>query len=193
MFTGIITNIGKIKEIIEKDNEIEVKIATDLKTEDIYLGQSISCDGVCLSITKIEGSIISFYISKETLAKTILKDWYIDYEVNIELAMQINSRFDGHIVSGHIDNIAEITNLQKIGSSYMLTLTLPAQYLKYIIEKGSICLNGVSLTVNNILANNIEINIIPITWHKTNFKNLKIGSEINFEVDMLAKYLEKLK
>ena len=191
MFTGIITDIGKVKEInkIADDIEVTLEINTD---NEIYIGQSIACDGVCLSVTKLSNKNISFYISKETISKTIIKNWHIDYEANIEFAMIANGRFDGHMVSGHIDNIAIIREINKISESYLVVITLPKNYLKYVIDKGSICLNGVSLTVNKITQNNIEVNIIPITWEKTNFKNLRLRSEINFEVDMLAKYLEKL-
>ena len=191
MFTSIITDIGKVKEInkIADDIEVTLEINTD---NEIYIGQSIACDGVCLSVTKLSNKNISFYISKETISKTIIKNWHIDYEANIEFAMIANGRFDGHMVSGHIDNIAIIREINKISESYLVVITLPKNYLKYVIDKGSICLNGVSLTVNKITQNNIEVNIIPITWEKTNFKNLRLRSEINFEVDMLAKYLEKL-
>ncbi len=191
MFTGIITDIGKVKEINKIADDIEVTLEINTENE-IYIGQSISCDGVCLSVTKLSNKNISFYISKETISRTIIKNWHIDYEVNIEFAMIANGRFDGHMVSGHIDNIAIIEKINKISESYLIVITLPKNYLKYVIDKGSICLNGVSLTVNKITQNNIEVNIIPITWKKTNLKNLRLRSEINFEVDILAKYLEKL-
>lgn len=191
MFTGIITHLGKIDEIIEiNGNEKQVIISSDIK-QALEIGQSISCNGMCLTITKIDHSKISFFVSHETLDKTTASSWKKGDIINIELAMGINSLFNGHIVTGHIDITAKVKLITKLSDSNIIEISMPKSYLEYLILKGSVTVNGVSLTVNEVLNDSFTVNIIPHTWNNTNLQYLDNNDQVNIEVDILAKYIKK--
>lgn len=199
MFTGIITHTGKIKNIEIKPNQdllfsISFHEIIDRKLD---LGASVACNGVCLTIIKNEKSenetILFFEVSKETLSKTNFSKLKIGDKINIEFSLRIGEELGGHLVSGHIDGIAKLVNLQDVQTSKALEFEIENSNLaKYIARKGSICLNGVSLTVNEVNKNNFKVNIIPHSLAVTNLSDLKIGDSVNLEIDMIARYLERL-
>ena len=196
MFTGIITNIAEIVDIIELGADREVHVKADLKHHKLNIGQSIACDGICLTVTKIMQSednkeIMVFFISQETIDKTIVSLWQIKDKINLEFAMSNDSLFDGHMVTGHVDITAKIKNIIKQEASYIIEINLANEYLEYLISKGSVTVNGVSLTVNKLNKDSFMVNIIPHTWDNTNLKYLTINSLVNIEVDIMAKYIKK--
>ena len=187
MFTGIIEELGKILNITS--NKILVECVTVIQNTNI--GDSIAVNGVCLTVTDITSKTFTADISQETLKITTLKNLKTGDFVNLERAMTANGRFGGHIVSGHIDGIGKIVNIQNKKNFYDLTIELNYQEAKYSVKKGSITINGISLTIADINENIINIAIIPHTYENTNLKTLKNGDLINIEVDIIAKYIEK--
>lgn len=190
MFTGIVSHFGRIENITDKGKEKEIVIS--VKTEDrvLEIGQSVACDGICLTITKIDKQRLSFFVSHETLNKTIVRNWQSGDIVNIEFAMSFKDLFNGHIVTGHVDTIAKVKKITDLSDSRIVEFELD-NHLEYLISKGSVTINGVSLTINEILDNSFEVNVIPHTWDNTNISNLEVGDEVNIEVDMIAKYMKK--
>tara|TARA_Y100001936_G_scaffold240400_1_gene274780 strand:+ start:940 stop:1548 length:609 start_codon:yes stop_codon:yes gene_type:complete len=191
MFTGIIETVGKIKKVTPLEGGVYIEvIAGELDLSDICVGDSIATNGACLTITNIVGNVISMEVSRETLNCTQSLD--IEGErVNLEKALHFSDRLNGHLVSGHIDGIGRIINLEPMGENHILTIKPPSCLSRYIVKKGSIAVNGVSLTIN-IITNNGEfkVNLIPHTIKVTTFKELKIGMKVNLEVDMFARYIE---
>ncbi len=200
MFTGIITHSAKVKKLEIKENQdllfgLAFDSAIDRKLD---LGASVACSGVCLTIIKNEKTenetILFFEVSKETLSKTNFSNLKIGDKINIEFSLRIGEELGGHLVSGHIDGIAKLINLQTVQTSKEMEFEiLDSNLAKYIAYKGSICLNGVSLTVNEVSKNNFKVNVIPHTLHVTNLGELKIGDSVNVEIDMIARYLARLK
>lgn len=162
-----------------------------LNLEDVETGDSIAVNGVCLTVTSVANDMFSVDVSRETLDCTEGLDKPGE-QVNLERALLLSDRLDGHLVSGHVDASGEVIKLEPAGESYTLVIKAPDALLKYIARKGSICVNGVSLTVNRIAGNELEINLIPHTLAVTTLKNLKMGAKVNLEVDMLARYVERL-
>lgn len=186
MFTGLIEKISKVKNI--SLNSLGAKIAFEADFENVKIGDSIAINGVCLTITSIDNNIFSADIMRETLQISNLKNLKIQDEINLERAMKISDRLDGHIVSGHIDTIAIVKNIIQDGFSKRITFSCDTNL---IIKKGSIAINGASLTVSNVSDNSFEVSLIPETLKKTNLKNLKIGDMVNIEYDLFAKYIQK--
>ena len=189
MFTGLIEETSKISEFSETSNGAIIKFSVSFSSE-VKLGDSISVNGVCLTVIKIDGNFLSFEISKETL-KVADFNYKKGSVVNIERAMKFDSRLDGHIVSGHIDGTAKIKNITKDGFSYNFEFETNNNISKYIVKKGSVAVNGISLTVNKIDGNTFNVEIIPHTLEKTNLKTLKTGDTVNIETDIISKYVEK--
>ena len=187
MFTGIIEEIGKIRQITEKSVEIECKTVL----ENTKFGDSIAVNGVCLTVTGFSRSSFNADISLETLKVTSFGELKPGDFVNLERAVKADGRFGGHIVSGHIDGRGKSKCIEKNGNFYNLELELPPELSKYVINKGSISINGISLTVAEITENIIKCAIIPHTFENTNLKYLKPESHVNIEVDMISKYIEK--
>lgn len=187
MFTGIIEELGKVQAITR--NKINIKANTVL--DGTKLGDSISVNGVCLSVVKISGTYFDADISEETMKVTALKYLKIGSIVNLERAMPANGRFGGHIVSGHTDGTAKLKSVKKLGEFYNLDFELTKDLAKYVVKKGSVAINGISLTVAEIEGNVITVAIIPHTYENTNLKTLQIGDFVNIETDILAKYVEK--
>lgn len=182
MFTGLIEKKGKI---ITKSNELVVEI----KDIDSKIGDSISINGICLTVAKIENNKYHFDISYETLDKTNFKYLNTSEEVNIERAMLVSDRFHGHIVTGHIDTVSKILSIDK---SKNITFRISSNNNKYLVNKGSVAINGVSLTVSKVFDNSFEIVLIPHTLNMTNLLNLRVGSYVNVEFDILAKYAQNM-
>ena len=191
MFTGIIEAVGEIKKIIPLENGVRIEITSGgLDLSDLRIGDSIATNGVCLTITTLMGNTISMEVSRETLSCTQSLDTR-GGRVNLEKAMQLSDRINGHLVSGHVDGVGKIIKLEPAGESYLLAIRPPIALMKYIAKKGSITVNGVSLTVNLITKDEFRINLIPHTLAATTFKELKKDMEVNLEVDLFARYLEK--
>ncbi len=192
MFTGIIEAIGEIKQITQKPNAIDLQIASGkLEMSDVKVGDSIAVNGVCLTVTSLTNDFFTVDVSEETLRCTFGLNRTGNY-VNLEKAMRLTDRLGGHLVSGHVDGVGEVTKFEQVGENYLLAIKSPPSLLKYIAVKGSITINGVSLTVNRICDDILEINLIPHTLAETNLKYLKPGEQLNLESDMLARYVARL-
>lgn len=192
MFTGIIEEIGRIKSIERFANGAGIEVFCNTVLSDAKIGDSISINGVCETATDYTESGFKAKISEETLKVTTFNNLKTGDYVNLERAMAVNSRFGGHIVSGHIDCVGKITEICKLSEFYDLKIKVPAQNLKYVVYKGSITLNGISLTVAEVNDDIVKIAIIPHTFENTNLKYLKTGDFVNVETDILARYVEKL-
>ena len=190
MFTGIIEKIGKVSHVTE--NNISRVIGIRIDGLNSALGDSICINGVCLTVEDIDNSVYSFSISPETYNLSNFKNIKKNDDVNIEKSLTINKLLSGHIVQGHVDTCSEITELKKIDNSWYVKIKIDSTYMKYIIQKGSITLDGVSLTINEVYTDEFSVMVIPHTYSNTIFKNYKIGSILNTEIDILAKYIEKL-
>lgn len=190
MFTGIIEEIGIIKEF-SKGNDALVTVACEKVLEDVKLGDSIAINGVCQTVIKFDKTSFTVQVSSETLSVTNFASLKTGDKVNLERALTLSSRLGGHLVSGHVDGLAKLKNIQKLSEFYNLKFEVDKNISKYIVKKGSVTLNGISLTVANIVQNEFEIAIIPHTFENTNLKILKTGDFVNIEVDILAKYVEK--
>jgi riboflavin synthase len=190
MFTGIIEDIGVIANINKMAGRWEFSLKTALQPDTIKEGDSISVDGVCLTVTKLPGSIFSVDVSLETLQRTTLKDKRTGQKVNLERAMSAESRFGGHLVSGHIDGIGSIVEKRKEGDSMKLSIEVSSSLARYIVGKGSIAINGISLTVNEQRDNIFTVNIIPYTVSRTTIGENNLRDAINIETDIIGKYVE---
>ena len=190
MFTGIIENMSEVVEVKQNKNNLDVIFKSGLISE-LKIDQSISHNGVCLTIADIYDNTYLVNIIKETLDKSNLGLLKKGDQVNIERSMILNARIDGHIVQGHVDQTAVCSNIIEKGGSYEMTFEYEDSE-NVTVEKGSICINGISLTVFNSKENNFSVAIIPYTWDNTNLKNVKIGDTVNLEFDILGKYIAKI-
>ena len=193
MFTGIIENIGKIIVIEEVNNNYLIKIEVTNLSINISNGDSIAVNGACLTVVNVKNNIFSFDLSPETMKLTSFKYLTKDDLVNIEFPLTLNKFISGHITTGHIDTIGVIEKLLKDTDSWFIQIKVDKIYLKYIVQKGSICIDGVSLTINQVDGNMIDLMVIPHTYQNTIIKNYSLGDSVNIEVDYIAKHLEKLK
>ena len=187
MFTGIIEELGKVQAITRN----RIKIQAGMVLDGTKLGESIAVNGVCLTVVKINGTNFDADISEETMKVTALKNLKSGSVVNLERAMPANGRFGGHIVSGHVDSLGKLKSVKKLGEFYNLNFELTKDSAKYVVKKGSIAINGISLTVAEADGNVITVAVIPHTYENTNLKILQIGDFVNIETDILAKYVEK--
>jgi len=193
MFTGIILAVGKIAGIENKAGDCRLKIATGkLPLGDAALGDSIAVNGVCLTAVELGNGYFVADVSNETLSRTILKNASVGTPVNLELALTPNTRMGGHIVSGHVDGIGKVIEKKPDARSVKFTFKVPNNLAKYIAEKGSICINGISLTVNEVNGATFSVNIVPHTLKETTLVDAVVGTEVNLEVDLLARYMERL-
>ena len=194
MFTGIVTDVGKVKRV-EKRGDTHIVIATQYDVGAIDIGASIACSGVCLTVTdKGAGSDRWFAVaaSGETLAKTTIGKWKEGQTVNLERPLKLGDELGGHIVAGHVDGVAEVTSISSEGESKRIVFSVPKDLLRFIAPKGSVALDGVSLTVNEVKRDGFGVNIIPHTLNVTTFGSAKKGSRHNLEVDLLARYVARL-
>lgn len=191
MFTGIIEELGQIKEITRFSGGKNFQIEAEQVLEGTKVGDSIAVNGVCLSVTQLNSRKFEAQAVQETLERSNLTNIQKSEFVNLERPLKASDRLDGHIVQGHIDGKGRFLSRKDLGQSALLEFKIPDNLLKYIVKKGSIALNGVSLTVADIQNNNIQVSIIPITLQDTNLGQLKSGDIVNVEVDVLAKYVEK--
>ncbi len=193
MFTGLIEDIGTVREIETGEKENRYTIETDkINPEELVIGESIAINGVCLTVVTLRGNTFTIDASHETLAKTNLSGFTHGKRVNLERALKADGRFGGHIVTGHIDGTAEVSGITPVGKSVEYSFALDKSLEKYIISKGSVAVDGISLTVNEIKNNIFSVNIIPHTQVETVIGDLKISSVVNIECDIIGKYVEKL-
>ncbi|MGZ8902864.1 MAG: riboflavin synthase [Methylobacter sp.] len=193
MFTGIILAVGKISAIEQKSGDSRLTINTGkLRLDDIVLGDSIAVNGVCLTAVELGTDYFCADVSNETLSRTILKSATAGTPVNLELALTPSTRMGGHIVSGHVDGIGRVIEKKADGRSFRFKFKAPDTLAKYIAEKGSICINGISLTVNEVEGALFSINIVPHTLKETTLGDAVVGTPVNLEVDLLARYMERL-
>lgn len=192
MFTGIVQEIGEIVEITPAPNGARLVIRMPTLAPDVAMGDSISIDGTCLTAVELGSERIAFEAMGETLARTALGRLGPGSHVNLEPALRANDRMGGHVVQGHVDATGEVTATRSDGIATVLTITAPETITRYIVEQGSIAVNGVSLTVSQVVAGGFEIWLIPHTCQVTTFGSLETGGIVNLEVDVFAKYVEKL-
>ncbi len=191
MFTGIVTDVGKVRAVRDtnRDRRFEIQTAFDLST--VALGASISHSGCCLTVVDKGPDWFAVELSGETLGATTLGDWAEGAPVNLERAARVGDELGGHIVSGHVDGVGEVLSVEPEGGSRRLRIRAPRPLHRYIAPKGSIAMDGVSLTVNEVEDDVFGVNIIPHTWEVTTFSRLRPGSRVNLEIDMLARYLAR--
>ena len=197
MFSGIIEAIGEVKAIQKHGNEEHIDWrfvidAASLNLEALESGDSVAINGVCLTVISQTGSLLEFDVSAETLSCTGFESLSVASSVNLERALMVSERLNGHIVSGHVDCVGEVSQYFEDARSWRFEFRVPGQYMRYIAAKGSVTIDGVSLTVNSVEADTFSVNIIPHTYEQTIFKQYETGTIVNIEVDLLARYVEKL-
>tara|TARA_Y100001935_G_scaffold234171_1_gene217186 strand:- start:28 stop:621 length:594 start_codon:yes stop_codon:yes gene_type:complete len=190
MFNGIIFNKGIIKKILKRPKGINIFIKSDLKLFKKDIGVSVACDGVCLTLINVNNKIMEFYLSNETINRSKFKYLKINEQINLELPLKYGQKISGHICQGHVDTIGEILGIKKIDKSYLFDFIIKSNEKKNLIEKASICINGISLTISKITKKGFQIWVIPHTFKLTNLSKLKKGNLVNIEIDILSKYVK---
>lgn len=190
MFTGIITNIGEVEEIREQGDRW-FRFRTDFDLSAVPLGASIACSGVCLTVIETGVDWFAVTASGETLARTTMRDWSVGTRINLERALRLGDELGGHIVSGHVDDTALIATIEDDGASKCFTFRVPQRFARFLAPKGSVALDGISLTVNAVLDTTFTVNIIPHTLAVTTLGTNRTGDLVNFEVDLLARYVAR--
>ena len=191
MFTGIIEDFGTITQIEKERENVHVSLESNI-TPELKIDQSVAHNGVCLTVVKIDGNRYTVTAIKETIDKTNLSEWKVGDKVNLERAMQLGARLDGHIVQGHVDQIGQCTSVKEEGGSWVFDFEYDPGLKNITIEKGSITINGTSLTVVNSGINSFSVAIIPYTYEHTNFHTFKKGTQVNLEFDVVGKYIAKM-
>lgn len=193
MFTGIIEAVGTLKAITPKGEDISVTVDVGkLDMGDVKLGDSIATNGVCLTVVAFTDSSYQADLSLETLKKTGFANYSVGDKVNLEKAMLPTTRFGGHIVSGHVDGVGEIVDRQQVGRAVEYWVQMPSEITKYVAEKGSITVDGISLTVNDLRKDAFKLTIVPHTSEETTINQFQVGRKVNLEVDVMARYMERL-
>ena len=191
MFTGIVSDVGQVREILPGGDQ-GFRIATALDLSEVAIGASMACAGVCLSVTEKGSGWFAVTASAETLARTTLGGWRVGTPVNLERSLKSGDEMGGHIVMGHVDAVAEIVERRQEGDSFRFVFEVPAGYETALATKGSVALDGVSLTVNEIVGRRFGVNVIPITQAKTTFGTAHIGDKVNIEIDVIARYIARI-
>ncbi len=189
MFNGIIFNKGLITKILKRPKGINIFIKSDLKLSLRDIGISIACDGVCLTLISIKNKIMEFYLSNETITRSKFNNIKLKDSINLELPLKYGQKISGHICQGHVDAVGKILSIKKIDKSYLFDFQINKKERKNIIEKASISINGVSLTISKVTSKGFQIWIIPHTYRLTNLSSLKKGNLVNVEIDILSKYV----
>jgi riboflavin synthase len=191
VFTGLIEDVGKVEAVERKDDGTRLRIASSL-TEELSLGDSIAVNGCCLTATAINGDQFETEAMNQTLEVTALDGVEVGARVNLELAMKAGDRLGGHLVQGHVDGVGTVASIEDDGFARRVRITLPTQLLQFVVDKGSITLSGVSLTVADLGDSWAEVSLIPETLERTNLGEVQVGSRLNVECDVIAKYVERL-
>ena len=191
MFTGLVEGTGRVISV-EEDGMAQLAINVGHLTVGIVMGDSVSVNGACLTVNEMEGDILVFYAMPETLRRTALGDLAEGDLVNLERAMTPETRFGGHIVQGHVDGVGEVLAVQPEGGAEIWEFSAPVDVLKYAVVKGSVCVDGISLTIVSLKRNSFTVSILPHTKEATNLRNLSVGDRVNLEADVIGKYVERL-
>ncbi|MBL6595662.1 MAG: riboflavin synthase [Candidatus Puniceispirillum sp.] len=191
MFTGIITAIGRVEAIADKGDRL-VRIGCGWDCATIHIGASIACSGICLTVTDRQDHWFEVAASAETIAVTTLGGWQVGDRINLERALCVGDELGGHIVSGHVDGLAVITSITPHGNSHVVWLDAPQSLARFVAAKGSVALDGVSLTINSVKGNSFSVNIIQHSWDVTSWGSVAVGRKMNMEIDMLARYVARL-
>lgn len=191
MFTGIIESCGLVKDLKQERSNLNVIIESDISSQ-LKIDQSVSHDGVCLTVTSVQGNTHQITAVRETLERSTLSDWQTGQIVNLERAMIYGARLDGHMVQGHVDDRGRCIALSDMDGSKLITFTFDTQYAPLVVPKGSISVNGVSLTVIDPDKSSFSVAIIPYTWKHTNLRQIKVGSRVNLEFDIMGKYFVRM-
>ena len=189
MFNGIIYNQGVVTKIIKRPKGLNVFIKSDFKLSSKNIGLSVACDGVCLTLISYKSKVMEFYLSKETIKRSKFKFLKIKDVINLELPLKYGTKISGHICQGHVDTVGKVEGIKKIDKSYLFNFIITPKQKKQLIEKASICINGISLTISKITKKGFQIWIIPHTYNETNLIDLKKNSLVNIEIDILSKYV----
>jgi len=189
MFNGIIFNQGVIKKITKRDKGINIFINSNLKMTKKDIGVSVACDGVCLTLISIKGKLMEFYLSDETTQRSKFKFLKIKDNINLELPLKYGQKISGHICQGHVDTVGKILTIKKIDKSYLFDFEIIKKERKNLIEKASICIDGISLTISKVTQKGFQVWVIPHTFRLTNLSSLKKSDIVNIEIDILSKYV----
>jgi riboflavin synthase len=192
MFTGIIEEIGTIEKVSPISGGMRLTIRAKKIIEDIAVNDSICIDGVCLTATRVNDNSFQVDAVGATLDKSTFNGIKADALVNLERSVRLSDRLGGHLVQGHVNGIGTISEIKKLGENYLVKIIIPEELERYLIKEGSIAINGISLTIADLNSNEISISVIPHTWQNTNLKDKKVNEKVNVEIDILAKYVEKL-
>ena len=190
MFNGIIFNKGSVIKVLKRPKGINIFIKSDIKVSKKDIGVSIACDGVCLTLITIKKKIMEFYLSNETIERSKFRYLKKNEQINLELPLKYGQKISGHICQGHVDTVGKIISVKKIDKSYLFDFEIIAKERKNIIEKASICINGISLTISKVTKKGFQIWVIPHTYKLTNLSNLYKGCLVNIEIDILSKYVK---
>jgi len=191
MFTGIIEALGKIESIEKEGTNYHISVSSAI-TSELKIDQSVAHNGVCLTVVKISENVYTVTAIEETLNKTNLKSWKLGDKINLERCMKADGRFDGHIVQGHVDQIAKVKNIEERDGSWIYDFEYVSDFGNITVEKGSITINGTSLTCFNSSLGKFSVAIIPYTYEHTNFHQLQVGDEVNLEFDVIGKYVQRI-
>ncbi|RPG05070.1 MAG: riboflavin synthase [Pelagibacteraceae bacterium TMED267] len=189
MFNGIIYNQGIVTKIVKRPKGLNIFIKGDFKLNNRDIGLSVACDGVCLTLISYKSKVMEFYLSKETIVRSKFKYLKLKDAINLELPLKYGARISGHICQGHVDTVGKVSYIKKIDKSYLFDFEIPKKERKNLIEKASICVNGISLTISKISKKGFQIWVIPHTYKETNLSELKKKSLVNIEIDILSKYV----
>ena len=189
MFNGIIYNQGVVTKIIKRPKGLNIFIKSNLKVNARDIGLSVACDGVCLTLISYRVKIMEFYLSKETIVRSKFKYLKTKDTINLELPLKYGTKISGHICQGHVDTIGKVFSVKKIDKSYLFDFEIPKKERRHLIEKASICVNGISLTISKVTKRGFQIWVIPHTYKETNLSTLKKKSLVNIEIDILSKYV----
>ena len=189
MFNGIIYNRGVVTKIAKRPKGLNIFIKSNFKLTNKDLGLSVACDGVCLTLISLKSNIMEFYLSKETIVRSKFRFLKIKDILNLELPLKYGTKISGHICQGHIDCVGKILSINKVDKSYLFDFEIPIKDRKHLIEKASICVNGISLTISKVSKKGFQIWVIPHTYNETNLLSLEKKSLVNIEIDILSKYV----
>ena len=189
MFNGIIYNQGIVTKIIKRQKGLNIFIKSNLRVSKKDMGLSVACDGVCLTLISYKSKIMEFYLSKETIIRSKFKFIKLKDKINLELPLKYGKNISGHICQGHIDTVGKVSSIKKIDKSFLFEFEIPIKERKHLIEKASICVNGISLTISKVTKKGFQIWIIPHTYKETNLSTLKKYGLVNIEIDILSKYV----
>ena len=189
MFNGIIYNQGIVKKIIKRPKGLNIFLKSNLKVSKKDMGLSVACDGVCLTLISYKSKIMEFYLSNETIVRSKFKFLKVKDIINLELPLKYGTKISGHICQGHVDTVGKVISVMKVDKSFIFDFEIPKRERKHLIEKASICVNGISLTISKVTKKGFQIWIIPHTYKETNLSFLNQSSLVNIEIDILSKYV----